>query len=72
MDDQFARGIVPPRWEVLHQEAQSMKEAIKGFTLLGVLDREANHIAAMEEEIDQKSREALVAYWLSKGEAQAA
>ena len=56
------------RWEALHLELQSMQEALNGFTLLGVLDPDSNHIASMEEEIDRKTRQALVAYWLSKGE----
>ncbi len=52
------------RWETLSHEVQFMKDALKGFTLLGVQDVEINHIAAMQEEIDQKSRQALVAYWM--------
>jgi hypothetical protein len=53
------------RWETLNHEVQSMKDALKGFTLLGVRDVEISHIAAMQEEIDQKSRQALVAYWIN-------
>ena len=52
------------RWEELSREVQSMNRALNGFTLLGVLDAETSHIAAMQEEIDHKTREALVAYWL--------
>jgi len=54
-----------PRWEELKVEAQSLKEVLGGFALVGVMDRDMNHIASMEEEIDRKNREALVAYWLS-------
>ena len=53
------------RWETLSQEAHVMEESLRGFTLTGVLDREANHLATMQEEIDLKVREALVAYWLT-------
>lgn len=54
-----------PRWTTLSREAQTMKDSLNGFTLVGVLDRENNHIASIQEEIDCKNREALVAYWLS-------
>ena len=54
------------RCKLLNQEIQQLNIALNGSTLLGVLDREKNHIAAMQEEIDQKVREALVAYWLSQ------
>ena len=57
--------IPSPRWEALSQEAHVMEESLQGFTLTGVLDREANHLATMQEEIDFKVREALVAYWLT-------
>lgn len=53
------------RWAALSQEAHVMEESLRGFTLTGVLDREANHLATMQEEIDLKVREALVAYWLT-------
>ena len=56
-----------PRWATLEQELKVMREALNGFTLVGVLDREVNHISSMEEEIDRKTREALVAYWLDSG-----
>ena len=59
-DDQNAR------WQALTQELHSMEDALSGFPLVGVLDRETNHIATMEEEIDRRTREALVSYWLSK------
>ena len=59
-----------PRWETLSREVQHMKDALNGFTLMGVLDREVNHIAAMEEEIDQKTREALMAHWLSSNDGE--
>ena len=54
------------RWEVLTQEVHSLEDALSGFTLMGVLDRDTNHIASMEEEIDRRTREALVSYWLSE------
>ena len=53
------------RWVALNEEVQTMNDSLNGFTLMGVLDRDANHIATMQEEIDCKAREALVAYWLS-------
>ena len=62
----LTQGIPSARWATLNQEVQSMEDALMGFTLMGVLDRETNHIAAMQEEIDQKTREALVAYWLDR------
>ena len=52
------------RWATLDREVQDMKDALNGFTLMGVFDKDTNHIASMQEEIDQKAREALVAYWL--------
>ena len=58
---------LPPRWEMLNQEVQSLEDVLSGFTLVGVLDRDINPIASLEEEIDRKAREALVAYWLSTG-----
>lgn len=54
-----------PRWEELKVEAQSLKEVMGGFALVGVMDQDMNHISSMEDEIDRKLREALVAYWLS-------
>ena len=56
------------RWEALSREVDLMSNALNGFTLMGVLDREANHIASMQEEIDQKTREALVVHWLGRGD----
>jgi hypothetical protein len=53
------------RLETLSREAQAMRHALDGFTLMGVLDRDPNHIASMQDEIDLKTREALVVYWLS-------
>ena len=53
------------RCTLLNQEVQQLSNALNMSTLLGVMDRENNHIAALQEEIDQKAREALVAYWLS-------
>ncbi len=61
-------GIPSARWTTLNQEVQSMEDSLMGFTLVGAQDREANHIAAMQEEIDQKTREALVVYWLDQEE----
>lgn len=54
-----------PRWVTLSREVQWMKDSLNTFTLVGVEDREGNHIASMQEEIDQKIREALVVYWLT-------
>ena len=51
-------------WTTLNREVRAMKESLDRFTLVGVLDRDTNHIASMQEEIDRKTREALVAYWL--------
>jgi hypothetical protein len=48
-----------------------MERALNGFPLLGVLDREDNHISSMQEEIDSKIREALAVYWLSEEQDQA-
>ncbi len=59
-----AKDAVFTRWETLSQQVQSMQDALKGFTLMGVLDGDTNHIASMQEEIDRKTREALMAYWL--------
>jgi hypothetical protein len=55
------------RWTALRLEAQVMRDALNTFPLLGVQDREGNHIAAMQEEIDTKAREALMAYWIAAG-----
>ena len=55
------------RWAALRNEVQVMRAALDRFPLLGVQDRESNHIAAMQEEIDTKAREALAAYWISSG-----
>ena len=54
-----------PRWETLNRDVQSIKDSLNRATLAGVLDRETNHIASMQEEIDQLIREALIVYWLS-------
>ena len=64
----LTQGVPSARWATLNQEVQSMEDSLLGFTLVGVLDRETNHISAMQEEIDQKTREALVVYWLDKEE----
>ena len=53
------------RWETLSQEAHAMETAMSSFTLLGVMDREDNHLASMQDEIDSKIRHALVTYWLT-------
>ena len=53
------------RWKILSREVESMKNTLNSSTLMGVLDRDTNHIASMQDEIDRKIREALVAYWLS-------
>ena len=53
------------RWETLSQEAHAMEKAMSSFTLLGVMDREDNHLASMQDEIDSKVRHALVTYWLT-------
>ncbi len=55
------------RWAALKNEVQVMRDALNRFPLLGVQDRESNHIAAMQEEIDTKAREVLAAYWISSG-----
>ena len=52
------------RWDSLNQELHVMEDALHGLTLLGVLDRDTNPISDMQEEIDRKTREALVVYWL--------
>ncbi len=54
------------RWEKLTQEVQEPTVNLNGFTLVGVLDRGTSPIASMQEEIDQKAREALVACWLDE------
>lgn len=54
-----------PRWETLSREVDSIKDSLNRATLAGVLDRETNHIASMQEEIDQLIREALMVYWLT-------
>ncbi len=56
-----------PRWTSLNREVLNLKDALNGFSLVGVLDRDTNHIASMQEEIDRKTREALAAYWISTG-----
>ena len=53
------------RWTALNQEVQDMTDMLNGFSIVGVMDRDTNHIASLQEEIDRKAREALVAYWLS-------
>ena len=58
------------RWTTLNREVHAMEKALNGFTLLGVQDRENNHISSMQEEIDYKIREALMAHWLSPDEDQ--
>ena len=52
------------RWATLSREVQELEGALNGCTLVGVLDRDTNYIASMQEEIDRKTRQALVAYWL--------
>ena len=42
-----------------------MEKAMSSFTLLGVMDREDNHLSSMQDEIDSKVRHALVTYWLT-------
>lgn len=64
MDDS-RQDSLSPRWETLSREVRWMKDSLNNFTLTGVQDREANHIASMQEEIDEKIREALVVYWLT-------
>lgn len=59
------KDVPDARWETLNREVQSMCDALDSCTLMGVLDRDTNHIASMQDEIDRKTREALVAYWLS-------
>ena len=54
------------RWNTLSEEIRSMEDTLNGFVLAGVLDRDTNHIADIQEEVDRRSREALVAHWLSK------
>ena len=53
------------RWTGLRNEAQAMRDALGRFPLLGTQDRESNHIAVMQDEIDTKVREALATYWIS-------
>jgi len=53
------------RWAVLNQEVHQLEHFLNGFSLVGVLDRDTNQISSMQEEIDRKTRQALVAYWLS-------
>ena len=52
------------RWDSLNQELHVMEDVLHGLTLVGVLDRDTNPIADMQEDIDRKTREALVVYWL--------
>ena len=54
------------RWATLTQELRSLSDVLSKFTLVGVLDRDINHISSMQEEIDRRTREALVAYWLER------
>ena len=58
------------RWEVLGREVRCMQDSLKEMPLAGVLDREANHIAAMQDEIDWKTREALALHWLGVEEGE--
>ena len=53
------------RLATLTREVQLMKDSLKNFTLVGALDRNSNHISSMQDEIDEKIREALAIYWLS-------
>jgi len=55
------------RWAALKNEVQVMRDALNRFPLLGVQDRETNHIAVMQDEIDTKARQVLAAYWISSG-----
>ena len=55
------------RWAALKNEVQVMRDALNHFPLLGVQDRETNHIAVMQDEIDTKARQVLAAYWISSG-----
>jgi hypothetical protein len=57
-------------WATLNQEVHQLEDALNHFTLVGVLDRDTNHISSMQEEIDRKTREALVDYWLSIGQGE--
>ena len=52
------------RWAALRNEVRAMQDALNLFPLLGVEDREHNHISVMQDEIDTKAREALAAYWI--------
>ena len=58
------------RWATINREVQELRYALSGFTLMGVLDRDTNHIATMQEEIDRKAREVLVAYWLGSSQGE--
>ena len=54
------------RWNMLTGEIRSLEGALSGLVLAGVMDRDTNHIADIQEEIDRRTREALVVHWLSK------
>ena len=50
----------------MSEEIRSLEDTLNGLVLAGVMDRETNHIADIQEEMDRSTREALVAHWLSK------
>ena len=54
------------RWNMLTGEIRSLEAVLNGLVLVGVMDRDTNHIADLQEEVDRKTREALVAHWLSE------
>ncbi len=54
------------RWNMLSKEVRSLESTLSRLVLAGVLDRDANYIADIQEEVDRRTREALVANWLSK------
>ena len=54
------------RWNTLTGEIRSLEVVLNGLVLAGVMDRDTNHIADIQEEVDRKTREALVVHWLSE------
>ena len=58
------------RCEMLKREIHGLERALSMFALVGVLDMDINHISVMQEEIARKTREALMAYWLSLKEGE--
>ena len=44
------------RWNTLTGEIRSLEVVLNGLILAGVMDRDTNHIADIQEEVDRKDQ----------------